>query len=88
MLVSQGARHTYEIQRDQHNFKCFFDFPVQHTATSCIGNGNNSADSVSTEELREHGLYSDPSVCAHKITCSLSLGTLNTSSCFKVLGQE
>lgn len=58
MFVSQGARHTYEIRRDQHNLKCLFDFPVQHTAESCIGNVNNSADSVSTEELREHGLCS------------------------------
>lgn len=58
MLVSQGARHTYEIQRDQQNLKCLFDFPVQHTAVSCIGNVNNSADFVSTEELRQHSLYS------------------------------
>lgn len=54
MLVSQGARHMYEIQRDQQNLKCLCDFP----AVSCIGNVNNSADSVSTEELREHSLYS------------------------------
>lgn len=44
----------YEIQRDQQNLKCLCDFP----AVSCIGNVNNSADSVSTEELREHSLYS------------------------------
>lgn len=73
MLVSQGVWHTYEVQRVQHNLKCLFDFSVQCMAASCIGNVNNSANSVSTEELREHGLYSVALLKTLLYVCTKSL---------------